>query len=249
MTRRKYWALAESKHAEQPKALAKAALLIFGGICVDWRVVLQYFPILAQRAVMTVELTSLSILFGTILGIFIALGELSRNSLLSKPAFFYTWLLRGTPLLLQLYVIYYGFPQVGLTLTPFAAAIVGLSLNAAAYIAEIVRGAIQSIDKGQTEAARSLGMSYLQAMRRVILPQAFRRMLPPLGNEFIAMLKDSSLVSSIAMVDLMRTAFQMYSTTFRPLEIFFATGVLYLVLTTIFTVTFGRLEKRLSVYE
>lgn len=236
-------------NAEQQTVYTCAALLIFGGMPVDWQIVIQYFPILAQGAVMTVELTVLSIFFGTILGIIVALGEISQHRFISKPAYFYTWLLRGTPLLLQLYVIYYGLPQVGLTLTPFTAAVIGLSINASAYIAEIVRGAIQSIDKGQMEAARSLGMSYLQAMRRVILPQAFRRMLPPLGNEFIAMLKDSSLVSSIAMVDLMRTAFQMYSTTFRPLEIFFATGVLYLVLTTIFTVTFGRLEKKLAVYE
>lgn len=215
----------------------------------DIAVVIKYLPVLAQGAGMTVQLTILAIILGTGMGLVIALGEISQNRAISGSARFYTWLIRGTPLLLQLFTIYYGLPQLGLTLSPFAAAVAGLSLNSAAYVAEIIRGAIQSIDRGQMEAARSLGMSYLQAMRRIILPQAYRRLIPPMGNEFIALLKDSSLVATISMVDLMRTAQQMYATTFRPVEIFAAAGCLYLVLTTFFTVTFGRLEKRLSVYQ
>lgn len=215
----------------------------------DFAIVWKYFPVLAKGAVTTVELTALAVLIGTFLGLVIAFASISNNVMVKGFAKFYTWLMRGTPLLLQLFVIYYGFPQFGLTLSPFAAAVMGLSLNSAAYIAEIVRAAIQSIDKGQMEAARSIGMSYFQAMIRVIVPQATRRMIPPLGNEFIALLKDSSLVATISMVDLMRTAQQMYATTFRPVEIFAATGVLYLLLTTFFTVTFGRLERKLAVYD
>ncbi len=229
--------------------MTRLLLLVFGGGLVEWQIVLKYFPVLAKGAVMTVELTALAILFGTALGLGIALAKISRNLVVARLAQLYTWLWRGTPLLLQLFVIYYGLPEVGLTLNPFQAAVLGLSLNAGAYVSEIIRGAIQSIERGQTEAARSLGMSYFQAMYRVILPQAFRRMLPPLGNEFIAMLKDSSLVATISMVDLMRTAQQMYAATFRPVEIFLATGVLYLFLTTLFTITFGKLERNLSAYD
>mgnify|MGYP000601525525 CR=1 FL=1 len=167
---------------------------------------------------MTIELTFIAIIFGLIIGLVVALAKISGKHFLIKLAAFYTWIIRGTPLLLQLYFIYYGLPQIGINFTPFAAASIGLSICAGAYIAEIIRAGIQSIDKGQMEAARSLGMTYLQAMRRIIIPQAYRRMIPPLGNEFIALLKDSSLVSTIAMVDLMRTANQMYATTFRPLK-------------------------------
>ncbi|HHY98897.1 MAG TPA: amino acid ABC transporter permease [Firmicutes bacterium] len=215
----------------------------------DFAVFIKYLPVLAEGAIMTVELTVLAIIVGTALGLFIALAEISHSRVVSSAARFYTWLVRGTPLLLQLFTIYYGLPQIGLTLSPFVAAVTGMSLNSAAYVAEIIRGAIESIDKGQMEAARSLGMSYLQAMRRIILPQAYRRLIPPMGNEFIALLKDSSLVATISMVDLMRTAQQMYATTFRPVEIFAGAGCLYLLLTTFFTITFGRLEKRLSVYQ
>lgn len=148
--------------------------------------------------------------------------------------------------MMQLFLIYYGLPQAGLTLDPFPAAAIGMTLNASAYIAEIFRGGILSIDKGQTEAARSLGMTYLQSMRWVIFPQTLPRIMPPLGNEAVARLKDSSLVSTIAMVDLMRSAQQLIATTFRPLEVYFAAGVFYLILTTAFTLLFGAWEKRLA---
>lgn len=211
--------------------------------------ILNCLPYLVKGAVMTIELTIIAICFGLIIGLIIALAKISNKSILSKPASFYTWVIRGTPLLLQLYFLYYGLPQVGITLSSFVAASLGLSMCAGAYIAEIIRAGIESIDKGQMEAARSLGMTYFQAMRRIIIPQAYRRMIPPLGNEFIALLKDSSLVSTIAMVDLMRTANQMYATTFRPLEIFITAAVLYLMMTSFFTVGFDKIEKRLAVYE
>ncbi|MGE5572430.1 MAG: amino acid ABC transporter permease [Bacteroidota bacterium] len=212
----------------------------------DVLLVVKLVPILLRGAAMTMELTCLAVVLGTALGLPIALARLSRQPLLRGPASLYTWSVRGTPLLMQLFLIYYGLPQVGVTLDPFPAAAVGMTLNAAAYIAEILRGGILSIDRGQMEAARSLGMSYMQAMRWVILPQAVPRIIPPMGNEVIARLKDSSLVSTIAMVDLMRAAQQMIATTFRPLEIFFAAGLFYLAMTTAFTMLFGSWERRIA---
>ncbi|HOB88852.1 MAG TPA: amino acid ABC transporter permease [Bacillota bacterium] len=212
----------------------------------DLKFMIALFPALLKGAAMTMELTCLSMIGGMILGLPLALARISRNPLLNKPASFYIWWMRGTPLLMQLFLIYYGLPQAGLTLDPFPAAAIGMTLNASAYIAEIFRGGILSIDKGQTEAARSLGMTYLQSMRWVIFPQTLPRIMPPLGNEAVARLKDSSLVSTIAMVDLMRSAQQLIATTFRPLEVYFAAGVFYLILTTAFTLLFGAWEKRLA---
>ena len=142
---------------------------------------LTYLPYLLQGAVITIEIAAIGIIFGSIFGILVGLGRVSRNSLLSQISRFYIWVIRGTPLLLQLFVIHFAIPSAfpALTLPPFVSACIALSLNAAAYIAEIARGAIQSIDKGQMEAARSLGLSSSQSMRRIIIPQAFRRMLPP----------------------------------------------------------------------
>jgi len=208
-----------------------------------------YLPILARGAVMTVELTILATFFGTIVGLIVAFARISRSKLLSGLAYFYTWAIRGTPLLVQLYFIYYGLPQVGIRLNAFPAAVTGISICAGAYIAEIIRAGIQSIDKGQMEAARSLGMTYFQAMRYVILPQAYRRMLPPMGNEIIALTKDSSLASTLALVELMRTARQIDAATLRSMEAYIAAGAFYLAMTTGLTVLFDRIEKRLAVYE
>lgn len=213
----------------------------------DWSFIIAKAPILAKGATITVELTAVTVLTGSVLGLVLALARLSLCRLVQSLASFYVWVFRGTPLLMQLFFIYYGLPQFGLRLDPFPSAVIGLSLNAAAYIAEITRGAIQSIDKGQMEAALALGMSRGQAMRRIILPQAYRRLLPPMANEFIALLKDSSLVSTIQMVDLMRTAKLVESATFRPFEIYFLAGLCYLLLTSFFSVAFGYLERRLEI--
>ena len=212
----------------------------------DIKFMIGLCPVLLKGAAMTMELTCLSMLFGMAIGLGLALARISRSPLLNKPASLYIWWMRGTPLLMQLFLIYYGLPQAGITLDPFPAAAIGMTLNASAYIAEIFRGGILSIDKGQTEAARSLGMTYMQSMRWVIFPQTLPRIMPPLGNEAVARLKDSSLVSTIAMVDLMRSAQQMIATTFRPLEVYFAAGILYLLLTSAFTVLFGAWERRLA---
>ena len=210
-----------------------------------------YLPYLLQGALVTVEIAVIGVIFGSILGILVGLGRVSRHPLFSQISRFYIWVVRGTPLLLQLFVIHFAIPSVipALTMPPFVSACIALSINAAAYIAEIARGAIESIDKGQMEAARSLGLSSSQAMRRIIIPQAFRRMLPPLGNEFIALIKESSLVSTIALYDLLRTGQQIISTTYRYMEIFFLVGVIYLLLTTIMSYIVKKVEKKVGAYE
>lgn len=151
--------------------------------------------------------------------------------------------------MVQLIFLYYGLPSVGIVLTPYAAAVIGLSLCGGAYIAEIIRAGIQSIEKGQMEAALSLGMTYGQAMRRVIVPQTYRRLLPPMGNEFITLLKDVALVSVITMVDLLRSAQLLNQTYFRPFELYATVAIIYLILTSIFTAIVGYLEKKLTLPE
>ncbi|MFJ7978220.1 amino acid ABC transporter permease [Peribacillus sp. JNUCC 23] len=212
---------------------------------------LTYLPYLLQGALVTVEIAVIGVIFGSILGLLVGLGRVSKNPLLSQLSRFFIWVIRGTPLLLQLFIIHFAIPSVfsALTMPPFVSACIALSINAAAYIAEIARGAIQSIDKGQMEAARSLGLSSSQSMRRVIVPQAFRRMLPPLGNEFIALIKESSLVSTIALYDLLRTGQQIISSTYRYMEVFFLVGLIYLLLTTVMSFIIGKIEKKVGAYE
>ncbi|WP_338448343.1 amino acid ABC transporter permease [Niallia oryzisoli] len=210
-----------------------------------------YLPYLLQGALITIEIAVISVLCGSILGILVGLGRVSRNPIFSQISRFYIWVIRGTPLLLHLFIVHFAIPSVfpALTMPPFVSACIALSINAAAYIAEIARGAIESIDRGQTEAARSLGLSSSQAMRRIIIPQAFRRMLPPLGNEFIALIKESSLVSTIALYDLLRTGQQIISSTYRYMEVFLLVGIIYLFLTTIMSYIVKKIEKKVGAYE
>lgn len=204
---------------------------------------------LLKGSLVTIELTVIAIFFGTILALLLTLAKVSKNKVLSGIASFYTWFFRGTPLMLQLIFLYYGLPAFKITLSSFQTAIIGLSMNNAAYMAEIIRAGIESIDKGQTEAAKALGMSYFDTMRRVILPQAYRRMIPPAANEFIALIKDTSLVSVIAMTDLMKDAFDIVSSKAILVEPLLVAAILYLIMTTFFTYTFHKLEKKLSIYE
>lgn len=206
------------------------------------------FPVLLKGSIMTIELTVFSVLLGCFIGVIITMLEISKNRIISAVGFFYTWVFRGTPLLLQLFVFYYGLPSLGLTLTPLKAAIIGLSLNSGAYMAEIIRSGILAIDKGQFEASSALGFTYLQTMRKIILPQTIRIIIPTVGNEFISMIKDTSLVSSIAMEELMRHATLLVSATGNAVAPYFIAACLYLFLTTLFTTLFSSLERKLSVY-
>lgn len=210
--------------------------------------ILKELPYLLQGSIMTIELTAITLVVGTILGVILALMKISGSKILYYIATLYTWVFRGTPLILQLFFFYYALPAMGVTLDAFPAAVIGLSLNCGAYMAEIIRGGVLSIDKGQFEASKALGYTYFQTMAKIVLPQTIRVILPPVGNEFISMIKDTSLVSTIAMNELMRTATQITSATFRYGEILFTAAVLYLLMTTVFTSVFSRLEKRFAVY-
>lgn len=205
-------------------------------------------PVMLQGSVLTLELTVLSIVFGTIIGIVVAMIKLTNNKVIAAIGNFYTWVFRGTPLLLQLFVFYYGFPAINIELTAFQAAVIGLSLNAGAYMAEIIRSGILAIDVGQFEASKALGFSYSQTMKRIILPQAFRVVIPPIGNQFISMIKDTSLVSALTLEELLRKAETLGSASGNPWPPYITAAVLYLLMTTIFTSIFSVVEKKLSVY-
>ena len=215
----------------------------------DFDIVISRLPILLNATVKTIELTLLAIFFGTLIGLTVALIKISRNKPLALLGSLYTWVFRGMPLLVQLFIIYYGLPSVGIEFTAQQAAVIGLSLCGGAYIAEIIRAGIQSIDTGQMEAAYSLGMSWRQAMFRIIIPQSLKRLVPPMGNEFITLLKDTSLVAVISMVELLRAAQTQASATFKPFEMYVTAGVIYLILTTVFTVLFKKLEEHLAKSE
>ncbi len=193
----------------------------------------------------TLKLSVVSLVFAVIIGLFTGLARISHNPVLRYLAITYVELIRGTPLLVQIFIFYFFIGTV-LSLDRFTAGVAALSVFTGAYIAEIVRSGIQSIHPGQMEAARSLGMNYVQAMVNVILPQAFKRTLPPMAGQFINLIKDSSLVSVISITDLTKAGREVVSSTFAPFEVWFTVALLYLVLTGSLSWAIQYLEKRLS---
>lgn len=214
--------------------------------------IIDRLPLLLQGTVYTIQLTFFAIIFGTLIGLLVAFGKIVHNPLLNALSSLYTWIFRGIPLLVQLFIIYYGLGSLGikwLEFSSYEAAVIGLSLCGGAYIAEILRAGIQSIDKGQLEAAYSLGMNWRQAMFRIIIPQAYRRLLPPMGNEFISLLKDTSLVAIISMTELLKQAQTQANASFKPFEMYITAGIIYLILTTFFTLSFSYIEKKLATHD
>ena len=218
---------------------------------------ISWFPALLMGARITIGLTVTSVTAGVIISVFLALGKMSKNIILNKLCSGYIFFFRGTPLLMQLFFIYYALPLMSPAfvipirnqeLNRFVYAFIAYSLNVAAYSAEIVRAAIQSIDKGQFEASRALGLSYSQTFRLIIIPQSIRRLIPPIGNEFILILKDTSLVAMIALVDITRATRSIEGST-RSALVYIPAMILYLIITWIFTIIFNKLEKKYSVYE
>ncbi|CCO08779.1 amino acid ABC transporter permease [Desulforamulus hydrothermalis] len=205
-------------------------------------------PVLLVGAKLTIQLTVLAVFFGSIIGLFLGLGKLSRNPVIKMISVIYVEFFRGSPLLVQIFLFYFGLSQVlGHPVDKFWSSVAVLSLNSGAYCAEIFRAGIQSIERGQMEAARSLGMTHSQAMRYVILPQAFKRVIPPLGNEFIAMLKDTSLVSIIGLVELARSGQLIVSTTYKAFEVWFLVAIVYIIMTVLISQCFvNRMERRLQ---
>ena len=204
---------------------------------------------------LTLRIAGVAILVGVLIGTLVALGRISKNKILNGITWFYIWVLRGTPLLMQLFLFYYAGPLFTrdvlgfqLRLSPVTMAFIAYSLNSGAYLAETIRAAIQSIDKGQMEASKALGMSYYQAMFRIIIPQSVRRLIPPLGNEMIMLIKDTSLVASIALFDILRTVTQMVNASGQWYYYLYAVGI-YLVLTSLVQIVFAQIEKKYSIYD
>jgi cystine transport system permease protein len=204
----------------------------------------QSAPLLLKGAGYTVLLSVIGMGLGVTLGFGLALMRLSRSPLLRWPAAVYVSAFRGTPLLVQLFLIYYGLPQFGVEMPPVLAAGIGFSLNVAAYSCEILRSAIDAIDKGQWEAASVLGMSRGQALRRVILPQAARTAVAPLSNSFISLVKDTSLAATIQVPELFRQAQLITARTYEIFTMYLAAAAIYWILSTVLAAVQGRLERR-----
>jgi cystine transport system permease protein len=203
-------------------------------------------PLLWAGLVFTVPLTLLSFAFGLTLGFLTALARLYGPPPLVGLARFYVWIIRGTPLLVQLFVIFYGLPSVGILLDAFPAALIGFTLNVGAYSSEIVRAVIASIPKGQWEASYSIGMSWSQALRRTVLPQAARTAVPPLSNTFISLVKDTSLAAAVTVPELFQAAQRIVAVTYEPLIIYIEAALIYLALSSVLSALQDRLEKRLA---
>ena len=198
----------------------------------DLELIEKSLPFLLQGALITIEITMLSVGIGFFIGLFTGIARISRVRLLRITATIYADGIRGTPLLIQIFLIYFALPVVlGMHINPFVAAVTACGINSGAYVSEIFRAGIQSIDIGQMEAGRSLGLTWWQTMYYILLPQAFRNILPPLGNEFITMLQDSSLVSVIGFEELTRRGQLVIAQTYASFEIWMTVAVLYLIMT------------------
>jgi polar amino acid transport system permease protein len=208
--------------------------------------VAQILPYLLVGAMTTIELTIVSMALALVAGLALALMRLSRSPLLRSLSGAYIEIIRGTPLLVQLFIIYYGLPQYGIRLEAFTAGVIGLSINYSAYLAEVYRAGILAIDKGQWEAGGSIGLSRAALLQHVIVPQAARIVLPPVGNYFISMLKDSALVSTISIVELMRAAQLRVAITFRAMDIYLVTALIYLLMSYPCSVLIRYFERRAS---
>lgn len=203
-----------------------------------------YWPGFLDAAILVLALTLVSIVISWVLGLLAALGKASRNIVLRSISSFYIWFIRGTPTLVQIFIIYFGLPQFGIRLSPFTAGSIALGVNSGAYVAEIIRSGLLAIPKGQTESSLALGMSRSDSMMRIILPQVFRIILPPLTNEAITSLKNTSLLSTITVVELTLYSQMIIASTFRPFEFYAASAFIYLFMTTILSQLAARMERR-----
>lgn len=204
-------------------------------------------PVLLMGVLLTVKFAVAAMAFGLVVGMLTAVLRISRNRGLGRVAQAYVSVMRGTPLLVQLFVVYYGLPDVGISLSPTIAGILTLTLNAGAYLSESMRGAILGIPRGQWSASHSLGLTYFQTLRYVVGPQALRLAVPSMGNTLISLIKDTSLVSVITVTELLRSAQEIIATTFQPLPLYIAAAALYWVLSSLLAAVQNRLEGRLAL--
>jgi len=208
--------------------------------------VIENIGYLLKGAYYTLLITAVSMFFGFFIALLVAVARLKGNWLISNIARAYVSLIRGTPIIVQIFIIYFGLPDYGITLGPLTAAYVSLSINIGAYLSETFRGAILSVPKGQTEAALSLGLSPWQTMRKIILPQAARVAIPPMGNTFIGMLKETSLVSIVTVTELLRSAQLLIAQYYVAMPFYIAIALMYWIMSMFFSNILDRIEKRLS---
>lgn len=214
-----------------------------------WQLLLDSFSqILVPGLLVTIPLTILSFTFGLLIAIGTALVQIAQIPILKQVARFYIWVVRGTPLLVQLYVIFFGLPSLGIVLDAFPSAVLVFSVNTGAYAAETIRASIESVPKGQLEAGYSVGMSFAQTMRRTILPQAFRVAFPPLSNTLIGLVKDTSLAANITVLEMFMATQQIAARTYEPFALYCEVALVYLLFSTILTKLQAYGEKKLAVY-
>ncbi|MBN3771010.1 MULTISPECIES: amino acid ABC transporter permease [unclassified Burkholderia] len=211
------------------------------------QLVVHTLPVMVKGAMLTLKFAVASMALGLVVGLVIAIMRIGSNRLAASVAQGYVSLMRGTPLLVQMFVVYYGLPDLGITLDPTTAGIFTLTLNAGAYLSESMRGAILGIGRGQWAAAHSLGLTHVQTLRYVVCPQALRLAVPSLGNTLISLIKDTSLVSVITVTELLRSTQEVIAATFQPLPLYLAAAAIYWVLSTLLTRLQGRVETRLAL--
>lgn len=212
----------------------------------DFSFLSKYYKFFLEGTQYTVLIAFFTVILGTVLGLFLSLMKLSKNKILKAIASIYIEFVRGTPILVQLYIVYYGMPAMGIDLPDMLAGVVTLSINSGAYVAEIIRAGINAVDKGQMEAGRSLGMTSAMTMRLIIIPQAFKNILPALGNEFITIIKESSIVSVIGIGELMYKADTVRGNTALPFEPLIVAAVIYFLLTFSLSKLLGNIERRMK---
>lgn len=208
----------------------------------------SFLPLLKAGIQFTIPLTLVSFTFGLILALLTALARISHFKFLISLARFYVWIVRGTPLMVQLFIIFYGLPSVGITIDPLPSAIIGFTLNVGAYNSEIIRAAILSIPKGQWEAAHSIGMTNIQTIRRIVLPEAVRVSVPPLANSFISLVKDTSLAAAITLTEMFQVAQRITASTYEPLWLYCEAAFIYLIFSTVLSSVQNIIEKKMEEY-
>lgn len=212
-------------------------------------ILVDSFPkILIPGLTVTLPLTAIAFSIAMVIAVAAALAQFARVPVITQICRLYIWIFRGTPLLVQLFVVFFGMPRIGITIAPFPAAVIVFSLNEGAYCAETVRAALESVPAGQLEAGLCAGLSYLQTMGRIILPQAMRTAFPPLSNSLIAMVKDTSLAANITVVEMLRATEQINARVYEPLALYIEVGLIYLLFSTVLTWLQRVGEKRLSAY-
>jgi len=214
----------------------------------DFGIIIHNLPQYLEGALVTLEISGAALCAGIMGGLLVAMCRMSKISVIRWVASGYISVIRGTPLLLQIILIFYSLPSLGITLSAMTSGILALSINIAAYMAETIRGGINAVPKGQSEAAHALGYSNLQRYRYIILPQTIKIILPQVGNTAISILKDSSMVSVITITELMRTAQVSYAITFKPLEAYLLAAILYYAMSCVVSRVFIMLEKRMNRY-